>query len=73
MDITQIANFKVMKCIKLFLSKKGIIINIGFYSFFPVIIAYLVSIILFNIIEYKSIIKQIDEIVLAKKGKTEKK
>ena len=68
MDITQIANFKIMKCIKLLFSKEGIIINIGFYSFFPVIIAYLVSIIIFNIREYKLIVQTIDEIVLAKKG-----
>ena len=49
MDISKIANFNVMKCIKLLFSKKGIITNIGFYSFFPVIIVYLVSIIVFNI------------------------
>jgi hypothetical protein len=70
MDITQIANFKVMKCIKLLFSEEGIITNIGFYSFFPVIIAYFVSIFMFNIKEYKLIKKQIDEIVLAKKGIT---
>ena len=55
------------------MSKKGIITNIGFYSFFPVIISYLVSIIIFNIKEYKLIVKQIDEIVLAKKGIPEPK
>ena len=70
-DITQIANFKVMKCIKLLFSKEGIITNIGFYSFFPVIIAYLISIIIFKIKEYDLIKKQIDLIVLAKKGITE--
>ena len=38
-----------MKFIKLLLLyKEGIITNIGFYSFFPVFIAYLLSIIIFN-------------------------
>ena len=66
-DITQIMNFNVMKCIKLLFSKEGIITNIGFYSFFPVIIVYFISLIYFNMKEYKLIIKQIADIVLAKK------
>ena len=67
MDITKISNFKVMKCIKLLFSKEGIITNIGFYSFFPVIIAYFVSSIVYNIKEYNLIIKEADEIVFSKK------
>ena len=59
MDISKIANVNLMKCIKLLFSKKDIINNIGFYTFFPVIISYLVSIIIWNIKEYKLIKKQI--------------
>ena len=58
MDISKIINFNIMKCINLLFSKKGIKTNIEFYSFFLVIITYLVS---------------IKEIVLSKKGITESK
>ena len=68
MDITNIANFNVMKCIKLLFSKEGMLTNIGFYTTFPLLIAYFVCIVYFNKKEYKLIIKQIEEIVLAKKG-----
>ena len=68
MDITNIANFNVMKCIKLLFSKEGMLTNIGFYTTFPLLIAYFVCIVYFNKKEYKLIIIQIEEIVLAKKG-----
>ena len=69
MNIKNIINFKVMKCFKLFFSKQGVIINIGFYCFFPAIIVYFASIFIFYIKEYEFIKMQINEIVYAKKRK----
>ena len=69
MNIKNIINFKVMKCFKLLFSKRGFIINIGFYCFFPTIIVYITSIIIFYVKEFESIKIQINEIVYAKKNK----
>ena len=55
-DLRQIINFRVMKCIKLLFSIKGIQSNIGFYSFFPTIIAYIVALFVFYLKEFKKII-----------------
>ena len=66
-NLKQIANFSVMKCMKLLFSIKGIQSNIGFYSFFPTIIAYIISLFLFYLKEFKRIMKQIDEIISVKK------
>ena len=68
MDINQIANFKVMQCYRLLFSKKGIIINIGFYCFLPCFFAYFICIIIFYAKEYKLLKIQINEIVFAKKN-----
>ena len=46
-NLKQIANFSVMKCIKLLFSIMGIKTNIGFYSFFPTIIVYIITLFVF--------------------------
>ena len=60
-------NFKVMKCIKLLFSIKGIKINIGFYSFFPTLISYIVALVFLYLYEFKRISNQIIEIISVKK------
>ena len=67
MNIKQIANFEVMKCMKLLFSIKGIQTNIGFYSFFPTIIVYIITLFVFYLKEIKRIMHQIDEIIAVKK------
>ena len=66
-DLKQMINFKVMKCIKLLFSIKGFKINIGFYSFFPTIISYFAALIILYVIEFKRIANQIIEIISVKK------
>ena len=67
MDIKKIANFDVLKCYKLIISKVGIITNFGFYLFIPTFIMYIVTILLFYIKEFKLLKKQINDIAFAKK------
>ena len=67
MNIKQIANFEVMKCMKLLFSIKGIQTNIGFYSFFQTIIAYIVTLFIFYLKDFRKIIKQINEIISVKR------
>ena len=67
LNLKQIANSKVMKCIKLLFSIKGVKTNIGFYSFFPTLISYIIALFIFYLIEFKRIKKQINEIISAKK------
>ena len=66
-NLKQIANFSVMKCIKLLFSIIGIKTNIGFYSFFPTIIVYIITLFVFYLKEIKRIMHQIDEIIAVKK------
>ena len=68
MNIKQIANFQVMKCYRLLLSKKGIIINIGFYCLLPGYFVYFICMIIFYAKEYTLLKKQINEIIFAKKN-----
>ena len=63
----QLANFDVMKCIKLLFSIIGIKTNIGFYSFFPTIIVYIITLFIFYLKELKRIMNQTDEIIAIKK------
>ena len=67
MNLKQIANFKVMKCFKLLFSIIGIKLNIGFYSFIPTVIVYLLCLIIFYAKEFRQLKVQINEIVFAKK------
>ena len=60
-------NFKVMKCMNLLFSIKDIKTNIGFYSFFPTIIAYIISLFLYCLLEFKIISGKINEIISSKK------
>ena len=60
-------NFKVMKCMNLVFSIKDIKTNIGFYSFFPTIIAYVISLFLYSLLEFKIISFKINEIISSKK------
>ena len=66
-DLKQIANFGVMKCIKLFFSINGIRTNIGFYYFIPTIIVYIIALFKLYQNELKRIMDQINEIISAKK------
>ena len=66
MNIKTIANFKVMTCVKLFFSFKGIIKNIGFYVSFVTMIMYIICIVLFYLKGFDFLKLKINEIVLAK-------
>ena len=66
-DLKQMVNFKVMKCIRLLFSIKGFETNIGFYSFFPTLISYIVALFILYLIEFKRITEQINEIISVKK------
>ena len=66
-NIKQFANFSVMKCLKLLFSIKGIQTNIGFYSFLPLIITYIITLFIFYLKELKRIMNQINEIIAVKK------
>jgi len=68
MDIKTIVNFKIMKCYNAFLSKKGIIKNIGFYCFIPAFLMFMISIILTYKKEFQLLKVQINEIVFAKRN-----
>ena len=65
-DIKKIANFDVMKCYNLVTSFDGLKGNIGFYCFLPVFLMLLISCIIFYCKEFKTIKRQINEIVYAK-------
>ena len=52
----------------LFLSKKGIIKNIGFYCFIPAFLMFMISIILTYKKEFQLLKVQINEIVFAKRN-----
>ena len=65
-DIRQMINFEVMKCYNLLFSLKGIKTNIGFYSFFPTLISFIVSIFFVYFSKFKRIENQINDIILAK-------
>ena len=67
MNIKNIANFKVMVCINLFFSAKGIKENIGFYCLLLTLIVYFVCLYYFYSKEYKQIKIIVNEIVFAKK------
>ena len=67
MDIKKIANFDVLKCWRLVMSKEGIITNVGFYMFIPAIICFFITIFFFYLKDFKKLKFQIDEIIQAKK------
>ena len=68
MNIKTIANFKVMKCIKLFFSGKVIATNIGFYFFIPTIIAYFLCLYFFYKRGFNELKYEINKIVFAKRN-----
>ena len=63
-DIRQMINFEVMKCYNLLFSLKGIKTNIGFYSFFPTLISFIVSIFFVYFSKFKRIENQINDIAI---------
>ena len=65
MNIKNIANFKVMECINLFFSAKGIKENIGFYCLLLTLIVYFVCLYYFYSKEYKQIKIIVNDIVFA--------
>ena len=66
-DLKQMANFKVLKCMNLLLSNKGFKDNYGFYSFFPTLLSYFIALFILSFIEFKKLKKQIHKIISAKK------
>ena len=66
-NLKQIINFDVMKCMKLLFSHEGLKNNIGFYSFFPIIIIYIITLFIFYLKEFKEIMNKINEIIAVKK------
>jgi len=66
-DLTNMINFKVMKCFNLLFSDKGFKNNIGLYSFFPTIISYFAALFLFILLEFRLILDKINEIIASKK------
>ena len=54
-DVKNITNLNVLKCYKVLFSKKGIIINIPFFSIIPIIIFHLVVFIIFYTKQKKKI------------------
>ena len=66
MDIKKIANFDVLKCWKLITSKVGIVTNIGFYFYFPALITYVLSVILFYAKEFMALKIQVKDIIYSK-------
>ena len=66
-EINKIANFDVLKCTNLITTKEGLIKNIGFYSFMPTFIAYIICIILFYKKENKTLKGNISNLAYAKK------
>ena len=46
-DIKNIANIKMLVCIKRLFSKKGLITNIGFFIFIPIVLLHIISILVF--------------------------
>ena len=66
-DLKQIVNFNIMKCFNLIFSIEIFKNNIGFYSFFPTIIAFFVALFILWFKEFKTIKTQVKEIILAKK------
>ena len=66
-EINKIANFDVLRCTNLITTKEGLIKNIGFYSFMPTFIAYIICIIMFYKKENKIIKGSISKLAYAKK------
>ena len=66
MDIKKIANFDVLRCYNLIISKVHIVKNIGFYLFIPTFISFVISAIFFGVKEFKKLKIQINDIVFAK-------
>ena len=65
-DLKRIANFDVMKCISVLMNKTGMGKNIGLYIFFPTLIMYVISIVIFYKKEYMLLKTQLDELIKAK-------
>ena len=64
-NIKNIANFGVLKCLNLLLDKKRMITNIGIYSFIPTFIAYIICLILFYKRDFTIIKEHIKDILFA--------
>ena len=67
-NLKSIVNFKVMKCVRLLFSVKGIKKNIGFYTLIPIFLMYFVCIIFFYNKDFKLLKYKINEIIFAKRN-----
>ena len=61
-DIKNIANIKILKCISVLFSKNGIISNIAFFIIVPVVLFHIISIIIFYYKQKKIIKNKIKDI-----------
>ena len=64
-NIKNIANFGVLRCINLFSIKERMIPNIGIYSFIPTFVTYIVCIIVFYRVDFKFIKHKIKDLLYA--------
>ena len=67
-NITNIANFKVMKCFKVLFTKQGILFNIGCYIMLPIILLHFISVIIFYNKDFKELKIIIKKIIYIKKN-----
>ena len=67
-NIKNVANFGVLKCINLLADKKRMITNIGIYSFIPTFITYIICLILFYKRDFEIIKEYIKDILYAIKN-----
>ena len=65
-NVENIINFQVMKCYRLLLSIKSLTNNIGFFTYIPSFIMYLICILVFVLKEFNILKQNINDIVDAK-------
>ena len=67
-DIKNIANINLLECYDKLFSKDGLLKNVGFYTFIPIIIFHFVSIIIFYKNQFKKINDEVKDINLGIKS-----
>ena len=66
-DIKNFINLEIIKCYKLLLTKKGMEKNIGSYIILSTMAIYIITLFIFILKGYKSLLNLIDEIIKAKR------
>ena len=67
-DIHSTTNFDIIKCYEMFLIKEGLEKNIGSYILLSILLIHLISFFVFFCVEYKLILKKINNILDTKKN-----